>query len=181
MKILCLDISTKTGFAFFNNDELQDYGVFTFKEGSIDYLKFSGESIDNALKLIEQAASRLIRLCQEKSPDVVVIEQTNLGRARFSQKIIEWIHCAFLMKFKENYSTFPTYLDSSYWRKKVNLRMSKEDKRHNKMIKETKGRGKLTRKHLAVRMVNEMFNKEFKVKDNDICDAILLGVAYLKK
>lgn len=180
MKILCLDMATKTGWAFFNGQELDDYGLFQFRESAIDYQKFSGNSTENALKLAEQVATRLVRLYKEKEPDILVIEQTNLGRSRFSQKVIEWIHCFFLSSLKKETLKNPIYLDSSYWRKKVQLKMTKEDKKHNQEIRKNKGRGLLTKKHLAVRMVNQLFNKEFRIKDHDICDAILLGVAYQK-
>ena len=39
--------------------------------------------------------------------------------------------------------------------------------------------GKVTRKHLAVRKVNELFGLDLILLDNDTADAILLGVAYL--
>jgi chromosome segregation ATPase len=40
--------------------------------------------------------------------------------------------------------------------------------------------GKITRKHLAVRKVNELFGLNFNLDKNDIADSILLGMAYLK-
>jgi hypothetical protein len=41
-------------------------------------------------------------------------------------------------------------------------------------------KGKVTKKHLSVRWVNETFGFNMKVKDNDICDAVCLGSAYIK-
>jgi hypothetical protein len=72
-------------------------------------------------------------------------------------------------------------MDTSEWRKIVGLWMSKEDKKNNRQVSIGKKRGKITKKHLSVRMVNEKFNKSLKLKDNDEADAILLGLAYVTK
>jgi hypothetical protein len=69
------------------------------------------------------------------------------------------------------------YMDPSEWRKIVDLKLSKADKDNNKAVKKKEKRGKITRKHLSVRMVNEKFGKSLKIKDNDEADAILLGFA----
>jgi hypothetical protein len=40
-------------------------------------------------------------------------------------------------------------------------------------------KGRVTKKHVAVIEANRRFGLDFKQKDNDIAEAILLGVAYL--
>ena len=54
--------------------------------------------------------------------------------------------------------------------------MSKEQKKNNKQ----RIGSKVTLKHVAVRKANQFFQLELKQKDNDIADAILLGVAFLQ-
>ena len=44
-----------------------------------------------------------------------------------------------------------------------------------------KKRGKISKKHLAVRMVNDLYGKQLKLKDNDEADAILMGQAYVNR
>ena len=59
--------------------------------------------------------------------------------------------------------------------------MSKDDKKHNKNLSENKKRiikdvkGRINKKHLAIRFVNNMYNLDFRLKDNNIADAIALG------
>lgn len=174
-KILGLDISTKTGWALFDGPKLIDYGRFEFRVGDIDYSKFSGNSLENALKLAKHASNRIIRLVNEIKPNVVIIEQTNLGKSRYTQKVLEFIHYAILDELMKIQNIQIEYVSSSEWRKKVDLKMTKEDKKHNRMVKLEKIRGRLTKKHLAVRKANELFNLNFRIKDNDVCDAILIA------
>ena len=39
-------------------------------------------------------------------------------------------------------------------------------------------KGKVTKKHLAVRRANDLFNLTLIQKDNDVADSLLLGTAY---
>ncbi|MDE2425744.1 MAG: hypothetical protein KGO96_07540 [Elusimicrobia bacterium] len=81
-------------------------------------------------------------------------------------------------------------VSSSDWRKTLELRLSKDDKKNNKKVNEAKRsnkskkelglKGKITWKHLSVRMVNELFGLNLRQKENDQSDAILLGLAYIK-
>ena len=59
------------------------------------------------------------------------------------------------------------YRDPSHWRKIVNLRLTDEDKKHNKMVSKGLIKGRLTAKHLSVRKVNELYNLELILKDNN--------------
>ncbi len=180
MKLLALDISTNTGWAIFEDNKLVKYGVITCKNSKINYKDFSEESMIAMLDSVVILASNIESLIFSNSIDEVVIEQTNKGKARYTQKLLEWLHYGSVVAICDKLKKYPKYIDSSQWRKLVSLNMSKEDRKHNAMIKKTKGRGKISKKHLAVRMVNELFNLGFKMKDNDVCDAILIGLAYIK-
>lgn len=59
------------------------------------------------------------------------------------------------------------------------MRLTDEDKKHNKMVSKGLVKGRLTAKHLSVRMANKIFDLELILKDNDIADSILLGHSYL--
>jgi hypothetical protein len=58
----------------------------------------------------------------------------------------------------------------------VGLRLTKEDKENNKLVRNHLKRGKITPKHLSVRWANREFDLSLKIKDNDIADS--LAVCY---
>lgn len=141
-------------------------------------------------------SNRLFDLVAEHRPDVVVIEETNLGKNRYAQKLLEFIHCALLAQLLVGFTGQIVYLSSSSWRQALDLRLDSEQKRNNAKIakarklaretgvtlnvakKQVGVKGKVTKKHLAVNRVNEVYGLGLKVKDNDIADAICLGLAY---
>jgi hypothetical protein len=130
-------------------------------------------------------------------PDVVVVEETNpSGRAgRYSQKCLEFLHCAFLLTIPENYKV--VYISTSKWRSALQIKLSKDDRKNNSLVNQAKKaakisntsvfakkaalgvKGKVNWKHLSVRFVNEKYNTSFKMKDNDVADSICLGLAYI--
>jgi Holliday junction resolvasome RuvABC endonuclease subunit len=128
------------------------------------------------------------KVVQETNPDIIVIEETNLGRNRYSQKILEFLHHDILLWLKCNKNIPVKYVSTSSWRKSLKLFLTKDDKKNNTKVnkanreglskKELGLSGKITQKHISVRFVNALFKLEFKLKDNDIADAICLGWAY---
>jgi hypothetical protein len=192
MKLLSLDVSTKTGFAIIDTDTetLIEYGKI--EAGHLDEY---GPFPRNYSKLAQAASLMITDLLARTKPDLIVVEQTNLGRARFTQKILEFLHCAFLMTVPESYPI--VYISTSKWRSALQMKLTKEDRQNNTLVNKAKRvakntstsiqsqksalgvKGKITWKHLSVKFVNQKFNKEFKQKDNDITDAVCLGMAYL--
>lgn len=202
MKILALDISTNAGWALLEDatwasphpPRLVEYGNVA---NEIPAHEFPGKYPQTYINSATSIASRLVNLVRMYRPDFIVIEETNLGKNRYSQKLLEFIHCIFNVQL----ATLPTpppvtYISSSVWRKKLGIGLSKEDKKQNAKLSKAKSaakkagtaldkkslgiRGKVSKKHVAVRYVNERFNLEFKVKDNDIAEAITLGEAFLQ-
>lgn len=143
-----------------------------------------------------QAASLVSWVEYWPSLDAIVVEETNLGKNRYSQKSLEFTHAYFLLQMSKSIcKDVPiVYLSTSQWRTAVGLEMSKEDKKSNAKLSKAKKAvggdvrkvdkkalgvaGKVTKKHLAVRKANELFGLTLKLKDNDIADALLLGTAY---
>jgi hypothetical protein len=190
MKVLALDISTKTGWAVFVDGVLVEHGLVRLPKKIYEYGDYPWNYVQGAYSM-----GQLLFALTSKEPDVIVVEETNKSRARYSQKALEYIHCLFLYQVKS--TNIPIkYVSSSEWRKTLGLVMSKDDKKNNKKLKtakqfaETTGakldkaelgiKGAVTKKHIAIRFVNNTFGFSMKVKDNDICDAICLGLAYLK-
>jgi hypothetical protein len=131
-------------------------------------------------------------------PEAIVIEEINLGRDRYVQKLLENIHTAVL----EQYAGFTPWTPIVYfnsdggegWRTNIGLVLTKEQKRANaKLSKEKREcaaagvklnkvklgiKGKINKKHLAVARANTDFNLTLKQKDNNEADAICLGLAF---
>jgi Holliday junction resolvasome RuvABC endonuclease subunit len=201
-RVLALDISTKAGYAVVFNaagpgetpaPSLEKHGRL---ELEAPVLSFGSKVYPwNYLRACSQMALRLFALIRDETPDVIVIEETNLGKSRYAQKILEWIHCALLISLENN--SYPiVYLSSSSWRQALGLTLTKEDKKNNAKLSKAKRqaattggkldkkalgiRGKVNKKHVALRYVNETYGLKLKVKDNDSADAICLATAYFK-
>jgi hypothetical protein len=199
MKVLALDVSTKTGWAVFDNSDgmplierLTKYGLIKNPDKIDTYGKYPWSYLNAASAMGQQ----ILALAHTEKPDVIVIEETNGSRgSRYTQKILEFLHCCILERLV-NLEIPVYYINSSSWRSTLGLVLSKEDKKANKKLKVAKKlsaatgkklnrtelgiRGIVNKKHIAIRYVNETYCKNFLVKDNDICDAICLGTAYLK-
>ena len=170
MKILGLDASTKTGYAIIEDGVLISFGLVRAESG--------GDTIPPDLELLYRAddmAKQISELVLLHKPDAVYIEQTNAGRFRGSQKQLEFIHCKFLTAMVSLKIPNVIYVDTSRWRSKLQIRLSKEQRVHNKLVREKKVRGKVTPKHLAVIWANGKFNLNLKLKDNDIADAMAIA------
>jgi hypothetical protein len=198
VRVLSLDISTSTGWASIDTDvgppSLQ-YGTIVLPKRARDYASHPWGYFLAAKEL----AKLLLARVEAQPIDVLVVEETNGARARFTQKVLEYCHFAFLDAFFAQ----PVgrglvklvYLNTSEWRKVTDTKMTKEDKNRNaklsrhkrnasikgsKLDKKALGiSGKTTIKHVAIRRVQELYGLELLAKDDDIADAILLVHAYI--
>lgn len=183
-RILTLDLSSSTGSAVLEYTKsskipkLVHYG--TDKVGIEDFNvnNFPNQSPKYPTNIIETAQG--MALCVKSiveiyEPDYIIIENTVKGRNRHTQRLLEWIHLLVLLELD---MSKVIYMDPSEWRKALNMRLSPEDKKHNQLVSKKKARGKITKKHLSVRLVNDTMGLELKLKDNDIADAVCLGLAY---
>lgn len=188
MKILALDISTKTGWAYFEDGALVRHGTFTSYLPVTDY----GIYPRNYIKFVASYTNNLYNdIVNAQELDVIVIEETNKSKARYSQKLLEFIHCLLLHHiWSVGLINKVKYVNTSDWRKVLDIYLSKDDKKNNALVTKAKRKGKskkelgvkgrITRKHVAVKVANEMYNLNLKQKDNDQAEAILLGTAYIK-
>jgi len=179
MKVVGLDISTKSGFAVAEIDtevRLIRSGTFFRDKDDQGVLDDYPKSM---MAVVENAGEKVVSLIEEEKPDVIVIEETNLGRNRFSQKTLEWLHHYILERVLSKYKV--EYISTSEWRATLQIKMTKEDKEHNKRIKENGERGKTSQKHLAIRFVNETMDMKLKPKNEDEADAICLVLAFHKR
>ena len=195
MRVLSLDISTNTGYALLDKERVcpilwgnvwNEEKVDTF--GSYPY---------SYLKAADTIAHKIQRIVERHQPDSIVIEETNKGKNRYSQKILEFIHCRVLDRL--NYLPWQPrifYISTSVWRQKVGIELTKEQKKANAKLSKAKSKaggkltydqkkalglkGRTTKKHVAIIEVNRRYNLQLLQKDNDIAEAILLGVAFIE-
>jgi len=194
--IMTLDLSTKsTGWAVFqkNNSDLIAYGVIKpAKIPGISKMVYPESSFERIMSMSDQ----LKDLVSEHDPDELWIEEVNRGVNRISQKSLDALHFFVLDRLKlidPTWVRHVNYIDSNGrngWRGKLGLRLSLEDKAHNKIIRAKNKKNPLKLrvidwKTLAARYANEYFGLELDVNarttDADIADAICIGLAVLKK
>lgn len=201
MKILSFDISSKTGWALLEGDRAPDAVPSILERGRVTVQDLGFESVIAAgqypwsfIDVARAMAGQIVELTRKYEPDHIVIEDTSESKNRFAQKLLEWIHfatlTAMLAAFGGLVAEKLTYVQVGSWRSTLDLRMSKADKKNNASVSAAKRagvskaslglKGKVTKKHLALRFVEEKFKLKLKVKDNDIADSICLGTAYLR-
>lgn len=188
MRVLGLDLSSKTGWALLEDGKLTDRGLIELGQPILSF----GSYPDNFLRAAGKQAEATFFKVLDLKPDVLIIEETNLGKNRYAQKFLEFLHCWFLQLLGVQKVV---YLSSSAWRKALELSMSTEDRKNNTKLSKAKKyaaytgqkldktalgvKGRINKKHLAVRYVNATYNLNLKMKDNDVADAICLAAAYL--
>ena len=176
MKILGLDMSTKTGYAILNDGSIDAVGLLTRSSKSINEKAQVFIEDFSFLSDANDIATQVVDLIKLNAVDYIYIEQTNKGRNRTSQKQLEFIHCRTLELIKGlGLAKIVRYVDTSAWRRALKVKLTKDDSAHNKLVKKKKARGKITTKHLAVRWANSTYNLNLLLKDNDIADAIAVA------
>ena len=188
MKILTLDVSSHIGWAFFRRKEsllnLQDYGTISVERPKdLPYPEWM-------LEWTHQIFDEVEDLIETFKPDVLVIEETSKGsKNHLSQKMLEWIHYQLATLIVEK-GVDCKYFMTGEWRVLVGAKMTKAEKDQNKKIKTANQKGvrvvkengkrigKVTKKHVNVRIANEKFGLKLLMKHNNEADAICLGIAY---
>lgn len=195
MKIIALDISTSAGWALLQGEMGQQptilkTGLVKNPKTVAGYGKYP-YSYWFAANSVSMGMADLLPREEWLGLDAVIVEETNLGRARYTQKILEFTHCITLAQLADlGVADRVKYINTGDWRRTLGIQLTKEDKRNNLRVRRAKQsgnrdilkalgiRGKIGKKHLALRYVYENFGLALKVKDDDIADAICLGTAY---
>lgn len=173
MKTLGLDISsTKTGYAVVNDGVLALHGLIPGIRPEV-----AGIAEDFVfLRRAQHMAHEIMKVVNSSRPDLILIEQTNLGNSRTDQKLLEFVHYAVLNEFAElALEEITRYVDTSQWRSVLQIKLNKDQRLNNKMVKLGKKRGKVTFKHLSVLWANSTYGLELLKKDHDVADAIALA------
>ena len=197
-KVLALDMSSKTGWAFYLSSDidftLEEYGQIPKSSEPLE--SYPGSYVTWAYLVF----SDILALIEKFTPQVLVIEETAGGsKSAYSQKILEFIHFLMARYIKET-GIKAVYLQTETWRRIVGCKMTKNEKDQNKKIKGVKKQnpdikvvknesgkriGKVGRKHVNVRVANELLGRFLKepliLAREDQADAMLLGLAYHMK
>lgn len=178
MKILGLDVSSKTGFAVLDDGKLVETGLL--KSPAIELPDVEADF--SALARAEVMCEKIAKLIIKYRPDAIAIEQTNAGKFRTSQKLLEFTHCLTIRWINgQDMTKRVRYIDTSKWRSGLGIKLTKEQRTHNKAVKAKTARGKVTPKHLAVAWANKTYTLDLLQKDHDIADAIALATLVHKK
>lgn len=190
MRILGLDIATRTGFGLLRDGVPEVYGA---RESSVE--PDSKYPFDVA-QLARGIAVQALSIIRDHRPDLIVVEDTNIGgrAGRRSQKVLEFAHAYFL----EEVATLGirvVYVSTSEWRRALGLILSKADKEQNKKLSRVKSAakksgtklteakkaagiaGRITIKHAAVNYVNQRFDISLRKGQDDEADALCLCLA----
>ncbi len=183
VRVLSIDASSHIGWALMEDNQLIEYGV--------EHVMCH----DNAWPFgvhqwARDIASRIFQIIEKYPADKILVERANSSRFRNSQNVLDWMHFDLIsILVDEGYQEKLLYVDSSHWRKTIGMKLSTEQKKQNKLAKQAskagtilkvngKRKGRVTKKHLAVEYVNEKYNLQLKLKDNDIADALCLAASY---
>jgi len=196
-RVLAIDMSSKTGWSV---QDMSKGGFSLIAWGQVKQISEpQGQYPGNYVVWAYMIFAEVISLIDTYAPDTLVIEETAGGsKNTYSQKILEFSHFL-LAKFIKDSGIKSIYFMTEEWRRITGCKMTKEESKHNKIVKKFKDKnntsiaydengkriGKLTRKHINVRRANEIFGEYFKEplrkKDEDLCDSLLLGNAYYIK
>ena len=204
-KLLSLDISTHTGWSLFEEpNELVTYGAYDtpikeYKAEIRTFRDYPASYPSNFVNASLMQANAVAALLDEHKPDLVVIEEVNKARQRFSQKALEWAHFTVVQLLISRNQPF-RYLTTSCWRKVVKCYLNEwpEYRRYNGKVSRAKKNSLPTRsgaivakidgkivssinqKKLSVLLVNQHFGLDFALSEDDVCDSINMGRAAIE-
>lgn len=194
MKLLCLDLSTaSSGWALYDTVTQKpiSYGAITATDKGTKGFAAWRKLLFRCQNMANQINSLAISL----KPDLIVIEEINNSQSRKTAKALSMVHTLVLLAFSSRNYEAIEYIDSdgkTGWRTRLGLLLNEADKKHNKelaafnkKLPKKLHRNKITKKHLACRYVNIALKLNFDVdknpNDNDIVDALGIGLGWFKK
>ena len=182
-----MDVSSHTGYSILEDENLISYGKLEIPCGEDDSWPLGIHA------WAKRTAKTVFELIEKTECDFIVIERSNSSSWRNSQNYLDFSHCFLIdICLEKGYFSKVRYIDSTKWRKICEIKLTKEQSKHNKLARQAnkagttykvngKRKGITSKKHLAVNMVNEKYGLKLKVKQNDEAESILLGLAYVKE
>ena len=198
-KLLALDLSSSTGYAVFSYDQIPQQNPILLAYGVVANtvsIKNSGVYPWGLMDAVESMWNKIEPLIVEHKPDIIVVEEVNIARARFVQKFLDGLHFRVLQGLRSQFENKVLFVSSSIWRRQLGAVLSKEDKKQNAQLSKAKSQAKRSKKKLdkkalginkklnkkdaALRFVNSEYGFSLRTKDDDIADAICEGLAIIR-
>jgi uncharacterized protein YaeQ len=193
-RYISLDISTNTGYAIFDDNNLIKYGVFTkkvkdYKADIKSYKDFPENYPYNYLVTANTISAMCLNIILDNNIDTVIIEHPEQSKQRMSQRLLEWVHLSLVQKLKRLKIPFK-YILVKDWRQIVNCYIKHWPDLHaqNKEIRKIKNKtgkkiamiegkrvGKVNQKKLSILIANNTYS--LNIKNDNIADAINMGRA----
>jgi hypothetical protein len=206
--LLALDISQKTGFAVFVDGKLTECGTLftdktvsdfgTYPRNYVEFSKFIAALIYSGL-VLKFKPDRIV--IEETNPGREVYSQKKLEQIHYSfiNQLIESGRCDRVSYLRTGEWRKAVTAKQNSEEKKLNSKISREKAKRNASIMSDKNltteqktkaiklpikidgkvAGRKGRKHVSIRVANELFGLSLKRKDEDAAEAALLGQAFL--
>lgn len=189
--LLSLDLSTTcTGWSMHDvdQDKLISHGILKPSSKGLSKLKYPNQQLTKMIDLSFQIRS----IIDNYKPSLIVIEEIAGSKQRLGQKVLDGLHWVLLMHIRDCMEIIQYYdvTGPDGWRTHLNLRLSEQDKIHNKESRKlNKEVGKnvmpiYDAKDLACRYVNLKHGLALDPQTNqfdaDLGDSIAMGSAYIK-
>lgn len=146
MRILALDLSLHAGWAIFDY-ELNSTKLLAFGTLHGDGLtKFGPYPWNYYLCALAQIREIRRQLVDAHKPHVIVVEETNGSKSRYTQKLLEFLHFALLDGIADYYHVVEdhcdkpavVYVNTNDWRSNLGIWLSKEQKKSNQKLSKAK-------------------------------------------
>ena len=177
--VIGLDLSTvSTGISVYSLEYgLLDYGIIApEKVKGQSAWKYPERGIKFSKSIAVQISQHLDELSHDYEITKIIIEETNpKGKgSMIGTKSLSMCHGIILSEIID-YLPITQFITSSEWRKKLNIKLTSEDKSSNFILRKQKIKeGIVDWKTLAVRYINSVLELDFVYEDNDLADAICL-------
>lgn len=191
MKVLALDVSSKTGWALLENESPLAWGTLFPDKTVEDFGPYPFNYVEWAEYVVERLMTEVF-LKYWVPGVIVVVEETNVGKNCYSQKRLEMLHFC-LIKALRKTGAEVKYVRTGEWRHFVDAKMSKEEKALNAKIARIKKKtgkklakidgkvvGRKGRKHVSIRRAEEIFGIEMQRSEEDAGEALLLGLGFIR-
>ena len=157
MIILALDLSTKSsGYSVFDDNKLITYGL-------------AASTKANVYDRIEIITKRIQEIVKEYNPTKIIAEQPEPAFVKNNIDVyrkLTFVHGSICMMLR-HYKLQMELYTSSHWRKMVGIHTGRGIKRTQLKAKD-------------IEEANKLF-PQIKTKSDDVADAILIGLAYVKQ
>ena len=198
-RYISLDISTNTGYAIFHDSNLIKYGCFTkkvseYKADVKTYQDFPNSYPNNFIEVADAITVMCLKLIRLNDIQMVIIEHSEKGKQRLSQRLLEWMHLTLIRELNRNQIPYKYILvndwrkvvkcyvkywpDYQVWNKEVRKAKAKAipTKKGRKIAKiEGKRVSHINQKKLSIIIANKEYDLD--LKNDNIADAINIGRA----